>query len=334
MKPQAKTIKEIGEQGLLKIIQKYCPSNIIGDDGAVLATDPNQLLVTTTDMLVENVHFSNLTTSNYDIGWRSAAVNLSDLAAMGATPLGLTVGLSLPPHTNINFVEELYNGLAECCQKYHCPIIGGDLCKSSIITVSITALGQVFPDRIISRFTAQKDDLIVVTGNHGSSKGGLELLLNNDFGSSLNIKEKTELINIHQRPQPRLDVIPLLWENNDKITVSGMDSSDGLADAILQICRCSQGGAEIDTNLIPISSSLKKLVGEKQALEYALYGGEDFELVLCLPAKNAEILVNKLGQNSAIIGKITEGNEVKLIDKTGKMPEQILSLEKGFQHFK
>lgn len=333
MKSQDQTIKVIGEQGLLKFVQKFCPSNIIGDDGAVIATDPKQRLVTTSDMLVQNVHFSDLTTSNYDIGWRSAAVNLSDLAAMGAKPLGLMVALSLPPDTNISFVEKLYQGLADCCQKYNCPIIGGDLCKSSIITVCITALGQVIPDNIISRFTAQRDDLIVVTGNHGSSKGGLELLLNNCLSQGLNLEEKQELIIAHQQPQPRLDVIPLLWENNNKITVSGMDSSDGLADAVIQICRCSKVGAQIDANLIPISASLKKLVGENKALEYALYGGEDYELVLCLPATNAKILVNNLGKNAKIIGKITEAKEVKLIDNTGKFTEQILSLDKGFQHF-
>ena len=126
----SQTIKEIGEQGLLKIINKFCPRNIIGDDGAILETDKNKLLIATTDVLVENVHFSKITTSSYDIGWRSAAANLSDIAAMGALPLGLTVGLSLPPNIEVNYIKEIYQGLAQCTQKYNCNIIGGDICKS------------------------------------------------------------------------------------------------------------------------------------------------------------------------------------------------------------
>lgn len=326
-------LKDLGEQGLLKILQKFCPTDIIGDDGAVMKTDPHQLLVTTTDMLIENVHFSKITTSAKDIGWRSVAVNLSDLAAMGATPLGLTVGLALSANVEIDWLKEVYQGLFECTQKYNCPIIGGDVCKSPIITISITALGQVFPNQIIRRFTAQKDDLIVVTGTHGGSKGGLELLLNNDLKQGLNLQEYQELIKFHQRPQPRLDVIPLLWENHEKITVSGMDSSDGLADAIIQICRCSQVGAEIDLNLIPIPQSLIKLFGKKKALEYAFYGGEDFELVLCLPPENAKILVNKLGQNAKIIGKIIEEQEIKLINNDHLLSSNTLTLAQGFQHF-
>ena len=149
--------------------------------GAVLATDKNKLLVITTDVLVENVHFSKITTSSYDIGWRSSAANLSDLAAMGALPLGLTVGLSLPPNTEINYIKEIYKGLAECCRKYNCDIIGGDICKSSILTISITALGEVLPNQVISRFSAKAGDLILVTGSHGGSKGGLELLLDKKF---------------------------------------------------------------------------------------------------------------------------------------------------------
>jgi thiamine-monophosphate kinase len=329
----SKTIKDIGEQGLLNIVQEFCPKNIIGDDGAIIPTDPHKLLVITTDMLVENVHFSHQTTSNYDIGWRAVGANLSDLAAMGAYPLGLTVALALPSNVTIKSIKELYKGLSQCGEKYNCPIMGGDLCKSSMITVSITALGEVLPHQTIRRFTAKKGDYIVVTGIHGGAKGGLELLLNPSLQTCLNPTEKNELIKYHQQPQPRLDVIPFLWENNPSITVSGMDSSDGLADAIVQICRCSEVGAQINTDLIPIPHSLKKMVGETQALDWALYGGEDFELVLCLPPQNAENLVHKLGGNSAIIGEITQHKEIQLIDDKGLLSSQSLTREKGFQHF-
>ena len=329
----SQTIKEIGEQGLLNIIKKFCPSNVIGDDGAVLETDKNKLLVTTTDILVENVHFSKITTSSYDIGWRSSAANLSDIAAMGALPLGLTVGLSLPPNTQVNYIKEIYQGLAECCQKYNCDIIGGDICKSSILTISITALGEVLPHQVISRFRAKVGDVILVTGSHGGSKGGLELLLDKNLGKNLTPVEKQELITLHQRPQPRLDIIPLLWEHKPNITISGMDSSDGLADAIIQICRSSKVGANININSIPIPNSLRKLTGEQLALEYALYGGEDFELVLSLPPTTAQNLTKKLGRDCQIIGEIIEGNKIILQNNTNLSKLKNLTLAKGFQHF-
>ncbi|MFM6403188.1 MAG: AIR synthase related protein, partial [Microcystis sp.] len=106
------TVKDLGEQGLLPILQKYCPAEIIGDDGAILSLKDGYSLVVTTDVLVNNVHFSDLTTSPEDVGWRAAAANLSDLAAMGAEPLGITVGLALTPNLAIDWLEGLYRGLS------------------------------------------------------------------------------------------------------------------------------------------------------------------------------------------------------------------------------
>ncbi|MGL5035286.1 MAG: AIR synthase related protein, partial [Microcystaceae cyanobacterium] len=108
------TVQDIGEQGLLARLQAYCPKEMVGDDGAILALAAAQSLVVTTDVLVENVHFSDSTTKPEDVGWRSAAANLSDLAAMGATPVGITVGLGLPGDTAVDWVESLYQGLQDC----------------------------------------------------------------------------------------------------------------------------------------------------------------------------------------------------------------------------
>ncbi|MGK7937977.1 MAG: AIR synthase related protein, partial [Xenococcaceae cyanobacterium] len=118
-------VKDIGEQGLLQKLQSFCPQNIIGDDGAVIPTHPDQDLVVTTDVLVDGVHFSDRTTTAFDVGWRAVAANLSDLAAMGAEPLAITVGLSLPGDVLVSWVEELYLGLTACLQQYQTPIVGG-----------------------------------------------------------------------------------------------------------------------------------------------------------------------------------------------------------------
>jgi len=330
-------VKDIGEQGLLARLQRFCRQEIIGDDAAVLVTTPGQSLVVTTDVLVDGVHFSNITTSPEDAGWRAAAANLSDLAAMGATPIGITVGLGLPGEVSVNWVERLYQGMTECLQKYNTQIVGGDLVRSPVTTLSITAFGQVHPSQIIRRSAAQVGDAIVITGLHGASRAGLELLLHPEIGQNLKDSEKAALITAHQRPQPRLDVLPILWEILDSYSptppIAGMDSSDGLADAVVQICRASNVGAMLEAKQIPLPDASEHWLAKEQALNYALYGGEDFELVLCLPQDTASALVQKLGQDAAIIGTITSGTTVLLHNEKTEIPDQVLNLSQGFQHF-
>lgn len=336
-------IQDIGEQGLLQRLQRFCPSEIVGDDAAVIATQPGQSLVVTTDLLVDGVHFSDRTTSPEDAGWRAAAANLSDLAAMGASPLGITVGLGVTGDLSVSWVERLYQGLTECLQQYNTPIVGGDICRSTVVTVAITAFGQVDPLRTIRRSDAKAGDAIVVTGFHGASRAGLELLLHPEIGQPLSQAERLSLIAAHQRPKPRLDVLPILWEftSNLPLTqggqgewrVAGMDSSDGLADAVIQICRCSGVGAQIERRCVTIPPALTQMISIQQALDWSLYGGEDFELVLCLPSETAQLVVNQLGEGAAIVGHIYPGSDVLLVDSTGLFPNQQLTLNQGFQHF-
>lgn len=352
-------VQAIGEQGLLKLVQSFCPPDFVGDDAAVLTTHPGRSLVITTDVLIDGVHFSEQTTSAADAGWRAAAANLSDLAAMGATPLGITVGLGLPGDTPVAWVEGLYRGLTECLNQYETPIVGGDLCRSPVLSIAITAFGEAAPNQLIRRSTARPGDAIVATGIHGASKAGLELLLHPELGEALSESDRALLIHAHQRPKPRLDVVEWLWAegrgqaegaiptdaqhpisltspspySSRPSPIAGMDSSDGLADAIVQICRASGVGAIIEQSQIPLPSALQQWVDAEQALEWALYGGEDFELILCLQLTWAQVLVQRLGNGAAIIGTITEDPAVWLVDATGKQPDQPLTLERGFQHF-
>ena len=328
-----KLVKDIGEQGLLKKLQAFCPTDIIGDDGAILQLNHDRKLVVTTDVLVDKVHFSDRTTSAFDVGWRGAAANLSDLAAMGATPLGITVGLSLPGATPVSWVEELYRGLDSCLSKYQTAIVGGDVTRSEVITVAITALGEVAPGKEIRRHTAQVGDAIAITGYHGLSRAGLELLLHPELGQNLTPTEQEILIKAHQQPQLRLDVLPLLHDLEENIRVAGMDSSDGLGDAIAQICHQSKVGAIIDGDSLPIHSCLTKLVAHSQAEEWIFYGGEDFELVLCLPEHIALPLVEKLENGAAIIGKITSDPEILVNNLQNANLKSLSVLKAGFQHF-
>ena len=329
-------IKDIGEQGLLTILQKFCPAEIVGDDCAVIPTNPHKSLAITTDMLVDGVHFSDRTTSPYDAGWRAAAANLSDLAAMGATPLAVTVALAVTADTAVLWVEEFYRGMTACLQEYHTPIAGGDVVRSPVVTVAITAFGEVECDRTIRRSNARSGWAIVATGVHGASRAGLELLLNPEFGQNLEKGDRTSLILAHQRPKPRLDVLPILWEIlgfEGEFCIAGMDSSDGLADAIIQICRASGVGAKVDRPKIPIPHIFSELVSPEKALDWALYGGEDFELVLFLPMDHAELLVEKIGNGAAIVGITTDSTDIWLTDSSGIYADIVLKLDRGFQHF-
>lgn len=330
--PPGLRVRDLGEPGLLQRLQAFCPADVVGDDAAVLDVQPGRSLIVTTDVLVDGVHFSQQTTAAADVGWRSAAANLSDLAAMGATPLGITVGLSVPGDLRVDWVEQLYHGLVECLQPYATPIVGGDVCRSPITTVAITALGEAVPDQVIRRCHAQPGDAIVVTGYHGASRAGLELLLHPEVGHSLSPDDRTRLIQAHQRPKPRLDVLPALFKLQSR-AIAGMDSSDGLADAIVQICRASRVGARVDREKIPIPPAFSQWVEPAQALEWALYGGEDFELVLCLPLEQAQALVSQVGNGAAIVGTITSERDVWLVDPSGGQPEMRLTMEQGFQHF-
>jgi thiamine-monophosphate kinase len=328
-------VQEIGEQGLLNRLQAFCPADVVGDDAAVLTVRNDRSLVVTSDVLVDKVHFSDQTTSPEDAGWRAIAANLSDLAAMGAFPLGITVGLGLPGTVKVEWVERLYQGMVACLTQYGGAIVGGDICRSSVITIAITAFGQVHPDRVIRRSTAKPGDAILVTGVHGASCAGLELLLHPEQGQTLDSAERIALIHAHQRPKPRLDLLPILQRltgAKHSFPISGMDSSDGLADAVLQICRASGVGASIDRHQIPIPSVFKHWLSPAQALEWALYGGEDFELVLCLPIALAQIVVQELA-GAAIVGEIVVEPEVLLVDSTGQQADEVLSLDRGFQHF-
>lgn len=333
--PAKLTVADIGEQELLAKLHSFCSPDFIGDDAAVVPYTSNHSLVVTTDVLVDGVHFSDgmakpkvHTTSPEDVGWRAVVANLSDLAAMGAMPLGITVGLSLPGTVSVSWVERLYQGLTSCLHQYQTSFWGGDVTRSSVVTIAITAIGQVQPQRVIRRQNAKVGDAILVTGEHGASRAGLELLLHPEQGKKLDLISRQKLIKAHQHPKPRFDVLPCLWDILSKFRVGGMDSSDGLADAILQICQSSGVGANINADWLPIPPELLQWVSLEKAKQWTLYGGEDFELVLMLPQPSAEKLQQYLGNQARIIGEITEKTEVRVLGDSSN-----LDLSQGFQHW-
>ncbi|MBD0334840.1 MAG: thiamine-phosphate kinase [Cyanobacteria bacterium Co-bin13] len=332
------TVSDLGELGLLERLRPFCSKDIIGDDAAVLALPPGQQLVVTTDVLVDGVHFSDRTTAPFDVGWRATAANLSDLAAMGAEPLGLTVGLSLPGQTKVDWVEGLYQGMAACLERFGGEIFGGDLCRSNTITVAVTALGAVLPERVLYRHTARPGQAIVATGYHGLSRAGLEVLLQPEAWAQVPDTVQTAWIRAHRRPIPRFDVLPLLQAGLAAGLAPGqptaaMDSSDGLANAVVQLCRASGVGARLEQSQLPLHPDLVCWAGAERAVDWALYGGEDFELVLCLAHDLAQRILAQLGEGAAVVGQVTADPSVQLCNsKDGSAI--LLNPGQEFQHFK
>ncbi|MEO0394591.1 MAG: thiamine-phosphate kinase [Cyanobacteria bacterium P01_A01_bin.137] len=329
------TVADLGEHEVLRRLHQFCAA-VVGDDGAVQSLPAGEQLVVTTDVLVDGVHFCDRTLPPNALGWRAAAVNLSDLAAMGATPMGLTMGLTLPPDTPWSWLAELYQGITDCLKHHGGAIIGGDLCRGDHRSLAVTALGSVPPHQALYRNQVQPGQTLVTTGAHGASRAGLALLLG-ELDPELdpnNGPDDQTWIQAHQRPVPRFDAIATLRQLSPQGTavIAAMDTSDGLADAIIQICTQSQVGATLLSSQLPLPPGLSNRVGSVTAQNWTLYGGEDFELVLSLPPDMAKDFIKQL-PGSQIIGQTTVEPEIRLVDDVTQGPDVCLNQTQGYQHF-
>ncbi len=330
------TIASIGELALIERLKPFCAVDAIGDDAALLTVSPRHQLVVTTDMLTDGVHFSDRTTPPYAIGWRATTANLSDLAAMGATPTAITISLGLPGTTSWPWLQSLYQGIADCLQAHGGKIIGGDLCRADQRVISITALGEVLPAQAIKRDQATADMSVVVTGPHGGSRAGLAVLLG-EIQADCTTEPVKQWIRAHQQPIPRFDaiahlrqLIPATSQTTFYPPIAGMDSSDGLANALLQLSSSSGIGMDIVIDHIPLPLGLSATVGPKTALNWALYGGEDFELVLCMSHESARQLIT--AGVATLIGTTNSTGTVNL--RQSPDSEQVAPLNhQSFQHF-
>jgi len=313
------TIADLTERALIARLRARVPAapdwvlTGIGDDAAVLAPARGMVEVVTTDSLVEGVHFRREWSSARDIGHKALAVNLSDLAAMGATPRALLLSLALPPDYPLGDFDALLDGLLTLATSVKMPLVGGNLTRSpGGLHVDVTAIGAVRPRRVMRRGGARPGDRLFVTGTLGAAAVGLVSLA---AGTD-------ECADAHRRPSPRLRTGIIVA--NTRTATACMDLSDGLADAVHQICEASTCGAEITAGLVPVHPSA--------TLEQALSGGEDYELLFAVPKRRTRMFLTAIRQAGEVpvtdIGVCTKGRDVMLIGDNGPTP-----IESGFSHF-
>lgn len=326
-------ISDLGEFGLIERIRRTAPRNAkrtpigIGDDAAALLFSPSATLLATTDMLIEGVHFDLKTTDLYSLGWKAAAVNLSDIAAMGGVPRFCLTALGIPSSLTVGKVDEFYRGFTACIRKQGAVLVGGDTCGSRKgLIISVTVLGEVEKKHAVTRAGARPGDLLYVTGTLGDSGAGLELL---KAGAGNQRSGTRRLIEKHLRPVPRIAEGGKLA--SAKIASAMIDVSDGLSSDLGHLCSQSGAGAEVFADRIPLSKELRSAKAlTRPALEYALSGGEDYELLFTVPLGKIKKL-KALQIAATEIGIITRDRSMRLIDDRGQGRTLTAT---GYDHFR
>ena len=303
----------------------------IGDDCAVLDAEPGIPLVATTDLLIEDVHFRRRYAEPADIGWKSLAVNLSDIASMGGRPRWALVALACPDGTSADEIEAFYEGMHALARDLEVTIVGGDTSSSPRgWTVNVTLLGQAAQPRL--RSTARPGDVLAVTGPLGRSAAGLAVL---ERGAPANVPAAllADVTGAHLRPAPRVREGRWLGET-DGVTAM-IDLSDGLATDVEHIAASSGVGAKVDLARVPVSDSVRRVAQslDADAIAWATGGGEDYELLLACSSdaigRVADGLASATGTTLTVVGEVTTGSGVRFVDRAGR--EAVVGT--GWQHF-
>ena len=269
-----------------------------GDDTAAwAAAEATELF--TTDTVVEGVHFTRATTPWPDLGWKSLASNISDIAAMGGLPLYALVTLGLPPDTEVADIEALYQGMLQIGERCGVAIVGGDIVRSPVafITVALTGVRSGVP---MLRTNARVGDQVAVTGFVGSSGGGLKLMLED---LSMQGEAAHFLREAHRRPQPAVSEGQLLSRFG---VLTAMDVSDGLADDLSKLCLASGVAARIYADQVPVHPFLQQVFPD-DCLDLALNGGEDYLLLFTAPEQVMEEVIPLLPDGASAVGEIVGG---------------------------
>ena len=321
-------VNDYGEFGLIhhltKNIELQNASSIlgVGDDAAVIDHFGKQTVVTT-DLLLEGVHFDLAYTPLKHLGYKSVVVNLSDVYAMNATPTQITLSIGISSKVSVEALEEFYDGVYIACEEYGVDLVGGDTSASQKgFIISVTAIGEVNEEKVVKRSTAQKGDLICISGDLGAAYIGL-LFLEREKKIFLespqvqpDLENESYVIGRLLKPKARKDIVEFLEQQN-VLPTSMMDISDGLSSEILHICEKSGVGCVIYEEKIPVSEDSRNAAYkfEIDPTACALSGGEDYELLFTIKQDDYEKLI--LNEQISVIGYITEADQGAKIKTKG-----------------
>ena len=277
----------------------------IGDDAAAW-TQQSVRVVSTTDTMVEGVHFKTETTRWPELGWKAMASNLSDVASMGCSPTLALVTLGLRGDIQVDGLKSMYDGIMDACEYSGGAIIGGDVVRSDTFFVTVALEGVCNAEsNVLSRSAARVGDLIGVTGHLGCSAGGLKLLLDSEAGYRVSHESRSHLTAAHNRPLPRVAEGRMLRESGVRCA---MDVSDGLTADLGKLCIASGVSAVVEAEKLPADRHLKDAFPDEWR-DLALGGGEDYEIVFTADTATMQTASRRLGENLSIIGKIEKGME-------------------------
>ncbi len=300
----------------------------IGDDAAWVDHAAGSSLVTA-DLLIENIHFNLKWISLHELGYKSLAVNLSDIAAMGGTPAYAVLSIGIPANFDSNKIDELYRGVRLLARKNQVSIVGGDTNIAPLLIVSVCVIGHP-PRRPIRRGGARIGDDIYVTGTLGDAALGLKLL--RDGRRPIKARIFSKLIARHHRPTPRIRAGA--WLAKAGLATAMIDVSDGLMQDLGHVCRASATGALVFNDALPLSPAYRAVTGKGETI-HALSGGEDYELLFCARRKNRahiEKLSSRLRLRITRIGICVAANQgIQVVDSLGKA---ISIRAGGHDHFK
>jgi len=291
-----------------------------GDDAAAIELG-DRFLVVSTDMLWEATHFHQRMSWRQK-GWMAAAVNLSDIAAMGAQPLGFLMAMGLPTHMDDNDVREMVQGAADCCDQFGTDYLGGDTKECSELVVTGTSLGTVPKNGLLTRKGACAGDLLMMTGTAGLASAGLMAL-------ELGVTSEKALKALFE-PQPRLKEGTLL-SSTGRVT-SCMDTSDGLSMSLFELGEASGISFEVDASAVPIDPEVVRLakMAKRDHLEIALHGGGDYQLLFTVRPEGSGDVLGALGDQAKVIGRCIEGK--KNVLRRGRSRKELEA--KGYEHFR
>jgi len=334
-KSKGKFISSIGEFGLIDFIKKNNTKftkqhNVIvdvGDDCFCFKTNNSkEKFLVTTDILIEDVHFKTCWATPKQIAQKAVEVNVSDVAAMGgAKPLYMFISVGIPQKTTTKFIKELFKNIKLTAEKYSIHIAGGDTVSAEKLTISITIIAKSF-GKIITRTTSKTNDIICTTGTFGNSFAGLKILQEN---KKIYTSSEKFLIKQHLEPKAKLSIANLMAASNVQVT-SMTDCSDGLLKSIELLTTDNNKGAIINLEQIPVAKQLTKYINFKKdkIYEYALSGGEEFELVFTIKP-SSKIKLKRLIPSVNFIGYVTNSKEVKFFEN-GKQKQIKIN---RFKHF-